>query len=157
MAGRLGGTNIRVSLELQNLTELDTRVFDRSHLDISMAGLAYESRIIKRPQRTAAIMTKGLLENEYTIYGPIVDFRILRNRLSGGDILVADVDVGSMNLEILINLEDLGGELKKGAMLRSKIWLQGYVMDERLLSIRYEGLDKETTLAQQWALFKREN
>jgi len=82
---------------------------------------------------------------------------MLRNRLSGGDIVVADVDVGLMNLEVVINLDDLGDQPKVGSILRARIWLQGHVLDERLLNTRYEGVDREIASAQHWSMLKREN
>ena len=157
LTGQLDGTNADVALELQNLTELDSRVFNQSRLNISLAGLAYQCRLAKQARAPRLTLASRGAENDYSITGSIVDFKMLRNRLSGGDIVVADVDVGLMNLEVVINLDDLGDRPKVGSILRASIWLQGHVLDERLLNTRYEGVDREIASSQHWSMLKREN
>jgi len=157
LEGQLYGTTSQVNFGLQNLTEVDSRVFKKSSLNVSLAGLAYYSRIIRRSKDRQPIITKQGTDNDYSICGPIVDFRVVKNPLSGGDIVIADVDVGLMNLEVLVNLTDLNEKPAVGSLMRANIWLQGHIMDERLLNNRYEGVDRETASSNHWALFKREN
>ncbi|HZS48196.1 MAG TPA: DUF3881 family protein [Blastocatellia bacterium] len=157
LSGQLYGTSSHVNFGLQNLTEVDAQVFKKNSLNVSLAGLAYYCRILRRQKEPRLIMTSRGTENDYSICGPIVDYRIVRNPLSGGDIVIADVDVGLMNLEVLINLTDLNEAPQIGLTMRGSIWLQGHILDDRLLNNRYEGVDRETTSNNHWALFKREN
>ena len=51
------------------------------------------------------------------------------------------LQTGNVRIEVLVNSADLKGELKAGARFTGEIWLQGYILSERELESRYEGID----------------
>src|SRR5882672_5617760 len=63
LTGQLDGTTTDIALELQNLTELDSRVFNQSSLNISLAGLAYRCRISKQSKAPRLTLTARGTEN----------------------------------------------------------------------------------------------
>ena len=162
VTGLLYGTRSEVTFELQNLTELKPEVFQLPYLHVSLAGLAYRARAVKRVHEAGLTLNSSRArrqeaENDYSVRGPVVGSRRIRNEVTGNDVWLIDVDAGLMNLEVLVNRDDLQGDLAANKMLSANIWLQGHVLDERLLEARYEGLDRESTAAQYWSGFKRDN
>jgi hypothetical protein len=63
-----------------------------------------------------------------------------------------------MKLEVLVNQRALRGEsLAAGASVDAEIWLQGHVLDEHALRLRYEGVDHALSTAAFWSRLKRGN
>ena len=59
---------------------------------------------------------------------------------------------------MLVNARALsGGPLEIGATLSAEVWLQGHVLDEQALQLRYEGVDRAISLTDFWSRFSRAN
>jgi hypothetical protein len=152
-----------VVFELQNLTELNDAVFRESQLHVALAGLAYAVRVGAEPiyrfepaQRLEALAEK-VCENDYVISGRVMAWRDIRNPVTSAELLWIHVDAGAIRLEVLAGGRALEGQLKVGAGIIADIWLQGHVLQERDISARYEGVDREFEPADSWATLRRDN
>jgi hypothetical protein len=152
-----------VLFELQNLTELPPATFRSPTLNVGLCGLAYRAGILRG---NGDFMWKALEsvaperakhENDWSLKGRILAFRPVQNPLSGSDLFWVYLDLGAFRLEILINQQALRGKLRLGAMLAAEIWLQGHVLDDYALSLRYEGVDFAAPTAEFWRHLKRVN
>ncbi len=162
--GYCEGTETDVLFELQNLTEVGTFGFRASALHIGLCGLAYSARVCSRemsprwlPLEKAA-PSRAAHENDWTLRGRVIAFKSLRNPLSGSELYWVYVDLRDLRLEVLINQRSLhGGELRLGATLSAEVWLQGHVLDEQALRLRYEGTDRSYTVGDFWTRLSRRN
>ena len=162
--GYCEGTETDVLFELQNLTEVGTFGFRASALHIGLCGLAYSARVCSRemsprwlPLEKAA-PSRAAHENDWTLRGRVIAFKSLRNPLSGSELYWVYVDLRDLRLEVLINQRSLhGGELRLGATLSAEVWLQGHVLDEQALRLRYEGADRSYSLGDFWTSLSRRN
>lgn len=161
-----------VVFELQNLTELDDAVFRESHLHVGLAGIAYAARVqssaesqpltdqptyrFELAERLEGFADKAC-ENDYVISGRVLSWRDVRNPVTTADLVWIYVDAAVIRIEVLANRRALRGELKIGAEITANIWLQGHVLEERDISARYEGVDREYEQADFWASLRRGN
>jgi len=157
-------TETDVLFELQNLTEVGSSGFRAPALHVGLCGLAYTARVCTRelsprwlPLEQAA-PSRAAHENDWTLRGRVVAYKTLRNPLSGTELYWAYVDLERLKLEVLINQRSLrGGELSIGSTLSAEVWLQGHVLDEQALRLRYEGADRAYSFADFWSRFSRKN
>lgn len=169
--GLLNGSR-EVVFELQNLTELDDSVFRELHLQVALAGIAYAARVRSGSawRRLAASSSyrfelaeklegfaEKACENDYVINGRVLAWRDIRNPVTAADLVWIYVDAGVIRLEVLANRRVLRGQLKIGAEITANVWLQGHVLEERDISARYEGVDREYELADFWSGLRRGN
>ncbi|HXI88593.1 MAG TPA: DUF3881 family protein [Blastocatellia bacterium] len=161
-----------IVFELQNLTELDDAVFRESHLHVALAGIAYAVRVQPTPdskrltdlpayrfelaERLEGFADKAC-ENDYVISGRVLSWRDIRNPVTAADLVWIYIDAAVIRIEVLANRRALRGELKIGAEITANIWLQGHVLEERDISARYEGVDREYEQADFWAGLRRGN
>jgi hypothetical protein len=163
LRGCLEGTNAELILELQNLTELDTSMFRRQQLFIAPAGLGYSASSCSRRLPGRFVLTEKVVrhrqscENDYTVRGTILSCRRFKNPLTHSDLIWAYLDTGAVKLEVLINANDVRGEVKVGGVLSASIWLQGYILDDEAVASRYEGVDRTFQIYDFWSNLRREN
>ena len=169
--GRLPGAP-EVVFELQNLTELDEAVFRESHLYVGLAGIAYAARVqastepkqvsdppvyrFELAERLEGFADKAC-ENDYVVSGRVLSWRDVKNSVTAADLVWIYVDAASIRIEVLANRRALRGELKIGAEITANIWLQGHVLEERDISARYEGVDRDYEQADFWGGLRRGN
>lgn len=158
------GTICEVLFELQNLTEVGPLGFRAQELHVGLCGLAYRARVRNAPAKPRwmpldkAAPSRAAHENDWCLTGRVISFKPLKNPLSGSDLYWINVDLGKMNLEILVNQRALRGDvLAPGATLEAEIWLQGHVLDESALRSRYEGVDLSSPTAKFWSQLRRRN
>ncbi|HSP63752.1 MAG TPA: hypothetical protein VLQ90_12265, partial [Pyrinomonadaceae bacterium] len=97
-------------------------------------------------------------ENDWSLRGRVLAFKPLRNPLSGSELYWIYLDLGKLRLEVLVNARALsGGKLGVGTTLSAEVWLQGHVLDEQALQLRYEGLDPSFSVKNFWSRFSRSN
>lgn len=162
--GYCDGTDTEVLFELQNLTEVGASGFRAPALYVGLCGLAYRARLCTR-ERSArwlplerAAPSRAAHENDWSLRGRVIEFKSLRNPLSGSELYWIYLDLEKLNLEILVNARALsGGELQVDATLSAEVWLQGHVFDEHALRLRYEGVDRSYRSADFWLRFSRSN
>lgn len=158
------GTGCEVLFELQNLTEVGPGGFRAQELHVGLCGLAYRARVRSAPAKPRwlpldkAAPSRAAHENDWSLSGRVISFKPLKNPLSGSDLYWIDVDLGNMNLEILVNQRALRGDiLAPGVTLEAEVWLQGHVLDEFALRSRYEGVDLLCPTAKFWSQLRRKN
>lgn len=162
--GFLENSETEVLFELQNLTEVGTRIFERNVLDVGLCGLAYRAEIIenddKKFWRAFDEITLNVIseENDWSLCGEVLAFDSLKNSFSGNDLFWIYLDLGEFNLEVLVNQRALQSEkLQVGAFLRADIWLQGHILNEKRSRFSYEGVDWGTRTVDFWKSFKKPN
>ena len=162
--GYCDGTDTEVLFELQNLTEVGTSGFRAPALYVGLCGLAYRAHVCSRELNARwlplerAVPSRAAHENDWILRGRIIAFKPLRNPLSGSELYWIYVDAGGFKLEVLVNSRALSGsDLEVGATVSAEVWLQGHVLDEQALRLRYEGIDPEVVLSDCWARFSRRN
>ena len=97
-------------------------------------------------------------ENDWILRGQVIAFKPLRNPLSGSELFWGYLDAGGLKLEVLVNTRALtGGPLEIGTTLSAEVWLQGHVLDEQALRLRYEGVDHASSTSSFWSRFSRTN
>jgi hypothetical protein len=152
-----------IIFELQNLTEINPFAYRHRALTAAIAGLAYQARIHRRPgaplfqalrERKAR---RRANENDYAMRGTVLAWRALRNPRTTSDLLWVQLDAGVLTLELLINPATLVGELAVGATLSADLWLQGHILTDHELQLRYEGVDRNITPKQFWLPSRRGN
>ena len=159
--GYCQGTQNEVLFELQNMTEVRHEIFRGPLLCVGLCGLAYRANITPRPQiplwQPLAHTKPDARENDWRLCGRVLDFKPLRNPLSGSDLYWVYVDAGKLRLEVLVNRRALRGDLRAGATLSAQVWLQGHVFDETTLRARYEGRDYSVPIVAYWRHLRRFN
>lgn len=154
--GFIENTKTEILCEVQNLTEISASVFKEKSLKIALCGLAYGAKIDNNPQRIWQPLKNSIRENDWSLRGEIVNFKALKNPISGGDLILADVCVGDFCLEVLLNHRNLRGEnLKIGATLIADVWLQSYIIGQN--NLLYEGVDLKSANASFWRKIDRQN
>ena len=152
-----------IIFELQNLTEINPLVYRHRPLTAAIAGLSYRASVNRRrlaPRFVSARERAGkrlVNENDYAVRGTVLAWRALRNPRTTSDLLWVQLDAGALTLELLINRADLTGELAVGASLSADIWLQGHILTEQELRIRYEGVDPHIAPKHFWRRARRGN
>lgn len=161
--GSIISTQMQIVFELQNLTELDLGIFRERMLAASISGLTYHLRINKTAEEPKfrqiekVSPRRRVAENDYSVRGQILDFRILTNSQTTGELVSIYADFGQVRLELLVNRQDIKGELSKGAYFSAEIWLQGYILTDKELESRYEGVDFQFEPGDYWVMLRREN
>lgn len=155
--GFIEETETEVLFELQNITEVSGKNFQNNSLSVGLCGLAFEAKIV-----TGVIEkywhSNDQKENIWRLCGEIVSFSTLRNPVSGSNLYWLQLDVGSFELEVLVNQKTLRGKnLHLGAAICAEVWLQGHIVSESTDSWRYEGVDYSTRTVDFWKKFKRVN
>jgi len=158
------GTDCEVLFELQNLTEVGPAGFGESELHIGLCGLAYRARVLRGKGKTRwtplekTAPARAAHENDWSLSGRVIAFKPLRNPLSGSELYWVYLDVGALKLEVLVNSRVLsGGPLLVGATLSAEVWLQGHVLNDQDLRLRYEGVDRLNAANHFWSRFSRAN
>lgn len=162
--GYCQNSETEILFELQNLTEVGTSSFSYSVLNVGLCGLAYQAQIIsKRSDFVWQLIEKestttSPTKNNWELVGEIISFRELRNPLSGNDLYWLYLNIGKLNLEVLVSKKMLKGQkIEKGRFLAAKIWLQGHIFDGSLFKNRYEGVEPFARTIDFWKKFKRLN
>lgn len=162
--GFLENSETEVLFELQNLTEVGTKIFEESVLNVGLCGLAYRAEIIENADRKfwrafdEVALNVISEENDWSLCGEVVAFDALKNPFSGKDLFWIYLDLGEFKLEVLVNQRALEGEkLKPGAFLRADIWLQGHILHEKAKRRFYEGVDRKIRTVDFWKSFKKPN
>jgi hypothetical protein len=162
--GYHNGTDCEVLFELQNLTEVGPGGFRAQELHVGLCGLAYRARVRKGTRGTRwmpldkTAPSRAAHENDWSLTGRVINYKPLKNPLSGNDLYWIHLDLDRIKLEVLVNERSLRGEaLELGATLDAEVWLQGHVLDQRALKGRYEGVDYGSTIASFWAGLRRNN
>lgn len=161
--GRTTDSGIEMLFELQNITEVSIQDLRAQTIVAAVSGLAYKASISSRPgdsvftPLTLKHPKKKHAENDYAIRGRIVSWRVLKNQHTTSDLIWIDVDLGQFALELLVNRSDLKGELKSGGWLSADVWLQGHILNEKDLQLRYEGIDRRMNKADHWIKLRRRN
>jgi hypothetical protein len=94
-------------------------------------------------------------ENDYRLRGRILSWRELKNEHTTSDLIWIKLDLERLTLEILVNRSDLNGILEIGGWLSAEIWLQGYMLNEKQLEARFEGIDPRVPRQQFWRQLSR--
>ena len=162
--GYCDGSDTEVLFELQNLTEVGAAGFRLPALHVGLCGLAYRARVCSREMTPRwlplerAVPSRAAHENDWILRGRVIAFKPLRNPLSGSELYWVYVDVGAMQLEVLVHSRALaGGSLQAGATLSAEVWLQGHVLNDQDLRLRYEGVDRSHGTNHFWSRFSRAN
>ncbi len=161
--GFIEDTETEVLFELQNLTEVSAKNFQRNTLSIGLCGLAYRAEVIEKTDKywkslneTSENLSKP--ENDWSLCGEIISLNALRNPFSGSDLYWLHLDLGDFGLEILVNQKTLQSEdLHIGAMIKADVWLQGHIISESTLFSHYEGVDYMHRTVDFWQKFKKPN
>jgi hypothetical protein len=164
----VGEPPLELVFALQNLTELNLRQLPRHEVTAAVSGLAYRARTIRAPrssQTQKSSQTRYLkpgrpgriaAENDYQVRGEILAWRALRNYHTTSDLIWIRLDLGRLNLEILVNQADLRGTPQVGEWLVADIWLQGYMLNEKQLEARFEGVDPAIPSQNFWRDWQRQ-
>ena len=162
--GFIDETDTEILFELQNLTEVGTRIFDQKVLRVGLCGLAYRAEILPEAEsvfwRAYDEITLNVIagENDWSLCGEVLDFCPLRNSLSGNNLYWIYLNAGEFKLEILVNQRALkGGQPAVGAFLKADVWLQGHVLSENVMRRKYEGVDRRHNTIDFWKSFKKPN
>ncbi|MCS6886077.1 MAG: DUF3881 family protein [Acidobacteriota bacterium] len=148
--------------ELQNLTELEDSSLRRSHLYVAIAGLGYSAKVYKKAlpaQLVPAVRVpeNTRTENNYALRGQVLAFKEIKNAMTGSDLVWVCVDVGNIELETIFNSRRIKGKLAIGKAISARVWLQGYVLNDKDIEARYEGVDKAYQVSDFWLALKRVN
>jgi hypothetical protein len=162
--GFCDGSDTEVLFELQNLTEVGAAGFRAKALHVGLCGLAYRARVCTREMNSRwmpleqSAPSRAAHENDWSLRGRVLAFKPLRNPLSGSELYWIYLDLGKLRLEVLVNARALsGGKLEVGTTLSAEVWLQGHVLDEQALQLRYEGVDPSFSMTSFWSRLSRSN
>lgn len=163
LSGLLAEPGVNVTFELQNLTETDGKFVEFAELRVSVAGIAYNARVLKKSvaPRFALLDPRGksryVCESDYWVRGVVRRIRPTRNHLTERDLIVTTVEAGNLTLDVLINPDCLRNGVHNGDCLSARVWLQGYLLGPEALLSLYEGLDPDYVMASAWRNLRREN
>lgn len=157
--GFLEDSNTEILLAVQNLTEIRATTMKQKFLRVGLCGLAYGARI--EPDKNAKFWKQtenSSRENDWSLRGKILNLKTIRNRFSGSDLIWFDLDLGKLQMEILVNQRNLRGEHPKiGSQITADVWLQGYIFDNSATITTYEGVDAKRGVASFWENLRRRN
>ena len=162
--GRIARRREKIFFQLQNLTEIGAKSFERKFLMVGLCGLAYRAEVseadeksVLKPLRKAAGGSKQD-ETDWRLCGRVIKFNALRNPFSGSDLYWIYLDLDDIKLEIIINQDALKGmELRVGATVRADVWLQGHIVKQPLFLSSYEGVDWSFNTVDFWKNYKKLN
>ncbi len=161
--GFIEDTEAEVLFELQNLTEVSAKNFQRNVLCVGLCGLSYRAEVVEKADKHWKSTQKtsknfGKSENDWSLCGEIISFNAFRNPFSGSDLYWLHLSLPDFELEVLVNQKTLQGEdLHIGAMIKADIWLQGHIISESTMFSRYEGVDYMHRTVDFWKKFKLTN
>ncbi len=162
--GFLEDTNTEVLFELQNLTEVGARIFEENFLQVGLCGLAYNARVSKNAEEIywksfdEIKSDVNVCENTWSLCGKVIAFDTLRNDFSGSDLYWLYLNVGDLNVEVIVNRRALkGNKLQVGAFVKAHIWLQGHILRKDISRFGFEGVDRSCRTIDFWKQFKRQN
>ena len=162
--GYCDGSDTEVLFELQNLTEVGAAGFRAKALHVGLCGLAYRVRVCAREMNSRwlpleqSAPSRAAHENDWSLRGRVLAFKPLRNPLSGSELYWIYLDLEKLRLEVLVNARAIsGGKLEVGATLSAEVWLQGHVLDEQALQLRFEGVDTSFSMTSFWSRLSRSN
>lgn len=162
--GFVEDTETEVLFQLQNLTEVGTKVLEQATLRVGLCGLAYRAEILgkstQQSWKSYDEMALSVVENEndWRIAGKILAFDALRNPQSGTDLYWIYIGAGGLQLEILVNQRALRGKPPRvGAFIEADIWLQGHILSDNLKRTGYEGVDWSSRPSDFWQNLKKLN
>jgi len=165
IAGKIEDFSTRVFFQLQNLTEVSPKNFERDVLRVGLGGLALRAEIADTEAdflwqplcETAG--NHDLEETYWRLCGRVSAFDTLRNPHSKKDLYWIHLELKNFKLEILVNQKDLRGadDLRVGRFVKADIWLQGHVVSQSTYLSSYEGIDWSSQTADFWKSFKRQN
>ncbi len=72
-------------------------------------------------------MPYGVECDQYSILGEIMDFQLVKNRMTEEEIYIMTLVCNDLVFEMCINKEDLYGEPKIGRRFKGMIWMQGFI------------------------------
>lgn len=154
---------MEILFELQNITEINPADYRERPITTALSGLAYRAQIQPRGRRPAFLPLEKLpskkkaLENDYAVRGRIRSWREIQNQRTKSDLLVLDVETDKLRLEVVTSRAELKGEPVRDAWLTAEVWLQGHILTDRELRLRYEGIDREAPRDLLWQKLRREN
>jgi hypothetical protein len=154
----------KVFFQLQNLTEIGAKNFQRKVLSAGLCGLAYHAKISKfdenfefKPLRRNSSNAKSN-KTDWHLCGRVINFNVLRNSFSGSDLYWIHLDLGDFKLEILVNQQALNEkELRVGSIVKADVWLQGHIVSQSTFFSSYEGVDWSANPVDFWVNYKKLN
>lgn len=163
--GFIEDTEREVLFALQNLTEVQSSIFQQNTLLVGLCGLAHRAEVLSTQYvlpywKSYDELAVNVIENEHywSLCGEVIGFRAVRNPFTGSDLYWIYLNLGDFNLEILVNQRTLAGEnLFVGAFIKADIWLQGHIVNEPARRSAYEGVDHSVRTVDFWKKFKRFN
>ena len=161
--GIVTGSDLQVIFELQNLTEVSLVALRDHPITANVSGLAYNGRLDNKKGEDAlrplaeSTRRKRCAENDHFVSGRVLHWRTIRNPQTTSEVVWLYLQTGNVRIEVLVNRSDLKGELKAGVRFAGEIWLQGYILSERELEARYEGIDVAISRGDYWNTLRREN
>lgn len=161
--GIVTGSDIELTFELQNLTEIHPGGFRERPITAVMSGLAYNVRINRRRMPTylrplsERLSRRDVAENDYEVRGTVLHWRQLKNPKTTNDLVWVYLDTGRIKLEILASRNQFDGQLTRGCQITAEVWLQGHILSESELEARYEGIDADTPRGDFWNTLRRAN
>jgi hypothetical protein len=161
--GLVEGSEVELTFELQNLTEMTLEMFRERVLTAAVAGLAYHVRVSPRPLEPQflpiekATPRRRVAENDYSARGQVLDWREISNPRTNTNLVWLYAGFGRIRMELLVNRADIKGELCKGSWFAAELWLQGHVLTDKEIQALYEGVDAEFPPGDYWVIFRREN
>lgn len=165
IAGKIEDFTTAVFFQLQNLTEVSPKNFERDILRVGLGGLALRAEVVVegedflwQPLCETAENTDAE-ETYWRLRGKILAFETVRNTYSEKGLYWIHLELKNFNLEILVNQKDLrgAGNLRVGKYIEADIWLQGHVVSQSTYFSSYEGIDWSSHPADFWKSFKRQN
>ena len=72
-------------------------------------------------------MPYGVECDQYSILAEIMDFQLVKNRMTEEEIYIMTLVCNDLVFEMCINKEDLYGEPKVGRRFKGMIWMQGFI------------------------------
>lgn len=161
--GLMPDQETEIMFALQNITEIDPLDFRERAITAAVSGLAYKARVNARAGKPLiapmADDRKGRkpAETDYSVRGEILSWREINNLRTEKKLVCIDVDAGKTRIEIVVNPDDLKGELKPGKWLSAEVWLQGHILNDKERLARYEGIDHEVSQGEVWIKLRRDH
>jgi hypothetical protein len=160
--GRLAESDRDIVFELQNITEVDlVRIRERA-ITAAVSGLAYRARVNAKTgepvfaQLSERYPRRKVADSDYAVRGRILNWREIKNPQTTSDLILIDIEAGKVKIEVLVNRENLKGELKKDGWISAEIWLQGHILSEKEMEARYEGIDRQLHVGNFWERLRRD-
>ena len=72
-------------------------------------------------------MPYGVECDQYSILGEIIDFHLVKNKMTEEEVYLMTLVCNDLFFEVCINKEDLFGEPEVGRRFKGFIWMQGYI------------------------------